>query len=341
MMRRMLFIAWLLASLGTNCVLARDGSGDIAPPSLPDLTSYAFVRAGNNSVPVVLTLDQAANTLNEYDVVLLGEWHDHAGNHLAEMALLRALHERAPQLALSMEMFERDVQPILDDYLAGRIGEEALRERGRAWPNYAESYRPLVEFAKESGFPVIAANAPASVVRCVGQQGPEFLARMPVEKRGWAAAELHLADGPYKDKFMRFLAENGDHGQGPVFDASGAPTPGSLRSFAAQVTRDDTMAESMAQYISTNPGAKIVHVTGAFHVEAFLGTAERLKLRAPTLRIAVVVPSEADQIGAMRANREATLAILLHSLPKDYVSEDERKAARGSLPTIRARPCAL
>ena len=340
-MRRMLLVASLLASFGTNCVLARDGTGDFVPPSLPDLTSYAFVRAGANSVPVVTSLDQAADVLKDYDVVLLGEWHDHAGNHLAEMALLRALHEREPRLALSMEMFERDVQPVLDDYLAGRIGEDALRERGRAWPNYAESYRPLVEFAKESGFPVIAANAPASVIRCVGQQGPEFLGRMPADKRSWAAAELHLENGPYKDKFMRFLAEDGDHGQGPVFDASGAPTAGSLRSFAAQVTRDDTMAESISQYIGKNPGTKMVHVTGAFHVEGFLGTAERLKLRAPSLRIAVVVPSEPDQDAVARAHREGDLAVLLHPLPKDYVSEEERKTARGSLPTIRARPCAL
>jgi uncharacterized iron-regulated protein len=340
-MRHTVLAASLLALLSTNCVLARDGGTNAAVPALPDLTSYAFVRGSSNAGPVVLTLDQAADALKDYDVILLGEWHDHAGNHFAEMALLRALHQRTPRLALSMEMFERDVQPVLDDYLAGRIGEDALRSKGRAWPNYAESYRPLVEYARESHFPVIAANAPASVIRCVGQQGPEFLSRMPTDKRSWAAAELHLQDGPYKDKFMRFLAEDGDHGQGPVFDPSGAPTAGSLRSFAAQVTRDDTMAESISQHIGKNPGTKVVHVTGAFHVQGFLGTAERLKMRDPALRVAVVVPSEPDEKDLATSASEASITVLLHPLPKDYVSEDEHKAARASQPTIRARPCAL
>jgi uncharacterized iron-regulated protein len=215
-----------------------------------------------------------------------------------------------------------------------------LRSKGRAWSNYAESYRPLVEYARETHLPVIAANAPASVIRCVGQQGPEFLNRMPPDKRSWAAAELHLADSPYRDKFFRFLTEDGDHGQGPVFDAAGAPSAGSLRSFAAQATRDDTMAESIFLHIGKNPGTKVVHVTGAFHVEGFLGTVERLRARAPSLRVAVVVPVEPGDTFAKDAG-EGAFALLLHPLPKDYISEDERKAARASQPTIRTRPCAL
>ena len=83
-----------------------------------------------------------------YDVVFIGELHDHIANHLAEMALLKALQARMPAIALSMEQFERDVQPVVDDYLAGRIGEESLKSKGRAWRNYAEAYRPLVEYAK-------------------------------------------------------------------------------------------------------------------------------------------------------------------------------------------------
>ena len=339
-MRQAVIAASLIALFAADCVLARDDAPSTAASAVPDLTSYVFVRAGSNGTLSPLSLDQAADALRDYDVVFLGEWHDHTGNHVAEMALLRALQQRAPKLALSMEMFERDVQPVMDDYLAGRIGEDALRGKGRAWSNYAESYRPLVEFAKEMHLPVIAANTPASVVRCVGQQGSEFLSRMPADKRNWVAAELHLDDGPYKDKFMRFLSEDGDHGQGPVFDASGKPTAGSLRSFAAQVARDDTMAESIALHIGKNPGEKVVHVTGAFHVEGFLGTVERFRMRAPSLRVALVTPLEpGENLG--RDGTEGRFGVLLHPLPKDYANEEERKAARESQPTIRARPCAL
>jgi uncharacterized iron-regulated protein len=249
-----------------------------------------------------------------------------------------------------MEQFERDVQPVVDDYMAGRIGEENLRSRGRAWSNYAESYRPLVEYAKEHELHVIAAEAPTRVVRCVGQEGAEFLTHLGPEQRRWAAAELHLGDSAYRDKFMRFLAEDGAHGQGGAANEAAGPGAGpsaaALRSFAAQVTRDDTMAESIFLHLQKNPGTKVVHLTGAFHVEGFMGTVERLKLRAPGLKIAVVAPAEIahpehpniDSADAKAGN----FVLLLRSLPKSYVSDAEMNAAMAEQQTgFAVRKCDL
>ena len=294
--------------------------------ALPDLASYALVRADTGAA---LTADQAADLLKDYDVVFLGEFHDHAGNHLAEMALFRALHARAPSLALSMEQFERDVQPVVDEYLSGKIGEDALRQKGRAWGNYAEAYRPLVEYAKAHALPVIAANAPGKVVLCVGAEGPDFLKRMKPDQRGWAAAELHLEDGPYKDKFLKFLAEDPLHGR-PEGDRTQGPSAADLRSFAAQATRDDTMAESIALHLEKHPGGKVVHIAGDFHVEGFLGTVERLKVRAPNLKIAVVAPIEVndpDRPAAKPSEKGlGTLLVLLRELPREYATEAEKNA---------------
>jgi uncharacterized iron-regulated protein len=300
-----------------------------APPALTDLTSFALMR-NDGATPTIVSVDEAADALKQFDVIFLGEFHDHPGNHLAEMALFSALHARAPALSLSLEQFERDVQNVLDDYMADRIGEEALKRSGRAWPNYPEAYRPLVEFAKENRLPVIAANAPGSFVRCVGQDGPEALVRATPERRGFAAAELHLDTVPYRDKFIRFLREDPLHGAPASDKSSGEPTPAELRSFAAQATRDDTMAESIFLHLQRNPGRKVVHVTGNFHVEAFLGTAERLALRAPHLKIAVVAPIEVEnpRAPALKAGdeRAGNFLVLLRTLPKRYANEAEEKA---------------
>ena len=315
----------VIASVVAGAAIARD---DAAPPVLPDLTSFDLMRSEPGKAPVYLTVAEAADELKNYDVIFFGEWHDHTGNHLAEMDLFREIHARSPQLILSMEQFERDVQPVMDDYLAGRIGEEALLRRGRAWGNYAESYRPLVEFAKDHGLPVIAANAPASLVRCVGEKGPGFLSQLDPEKRLWGAATLHLEDGPYKDKFMRFLAEDGSHGAPASSPDSAAAN---ARAFAAQVLRDDTMAESIANSLQKNRGRKVVHVTGDFHVESGLGTVERLRDRMPGLKIAVVAPVEAsdpEHPGVSAADaKNGDFLFLLRAEPKEYVSDAERKAA--------------
>jgi uncharacterized iron-regulated protein len=320
-------------SLAISFGLSLIAGGALAAPLLPDLTSFALMRT-DAGTPRAVSVDAAADALKDYDVIFMGEWHDHAGNHLAEMALFRALYERAPGLTLSMEMFERDVQPVVDDYLAGRIGEDNFRRKGRAWGNYAESYRPLVEFAKDHTLPVIAANVPASVVRCVGAEGAGYLARMPADKRGWAAGELHLADGPYKEKFLRFLEEDGSHGQDPG-RTEAQKKEAADKSYASQVTRDDTMAESIFLALQKNPGRRIVHITGAFHAEAGLGTVERLRLRAPNLKIAVVVPAEAanPDVASVKADdaKDANYVILLRASPNEYVSDAEKKEAEARM----------
>ena len=329
-MRRTAIAALLVVPLLTSATAVRTGLAAQGVPALPDLMSFQLMRTDAGAA-IPASLDQVADALKNYDVIFIGEWHDHTGNHLAEMALLRALYARTPDLALSMEMFERDVQTVVDDYLAGRVGEDNFRRRGRAWGNYAESYRPLVEYAKEHHLPVIAANVPGAVVRCVGFEGPAYLARMAPDKRGQVAAELHLQEGPYKDKFLRFLEESGSHG--PEADKTPEQKKEEAeRSFASQVARDDTMAESVFLSLQKNPARKVVHVTGAFHVEEALGTMERLKLRAPQLKIALVVPAEAEHpdsnpgLGAGDA-KNANFAILLRASPKEYVSDTERKEA--------------
>ena len=303
-------------------------------PSLPDLTSYAFAGTTPRAVGP-MSVDAVADALKDYDVVLFGEWHDHPGNHLAEMVLFRTLQARVPKLALSLEMFERDVQPVLDDYMAGKIGEEALREKGRAWSNYAESYRPLVEYAKERKLPVIAANAPANIVRCVGQEGPEYLTKVTGPKRGQAAAELHLDAGAYRDKFFRFLDEDGSHGTNEKsVDAQGNPTPAALKSFAAQVTRDDTMAESIVDFVQKNPGFKVMHLTGDFHVEGHLGTAERIAMRAPNLKIAVITPIEAD---VTRIGNGSDFVLFSRPVPELYANDAEKKAEEDKIRAMMGR----
>ena len=117
----------VLSILAGMALLAPGAGGQPAGNSGPqDFDNFKIVQVGG-SAPVVVDVDKAADMLAAYDVIFVGEYHDHLANHLAEMSLLRALHRRAPNLALSMEQFERDTQPAVDDYLAGRTGEATLK----------------------------------------------------------------------------------------------------------------------------------------------------------------------------------------------------------------------
>jgi uncharacterized iron-regulated protein len=307
--------------------------------SLPDITTYGLIRTDGGKAPAqVISLAQAADLLAGFDVVFLGEVHRHVGNQRAQMDLFREVHRRAPNLSLSMEQFERDVQGILDDYLAGKAGEISLAEKGRTWQSYGTTYRPLVEYAKEHHLPVIAANAPESVIRCVGREGVGFLTRMSPATRGWAAAEVHAGEGKYRDKFMGFAMGDAGHGGGKKGDA---PSAQALRGFEAQATRDDTMAESIFLHLGKNPGRKVVHLTGSFHSDDFLGTVERLQMRNPALKIAVVSPTDtktADNLTLKAADAAGgTLVLALRALPQLYATADEMRAAMRGSTTAREK----
>ena len=297
------------------------GMGAPGLPALPDMTSFALVRTdAGKTAPKVVSVDQAADVLAGYDVVFIGEAHRNPGNHFAEMALFRALYARAPNLTLSMEQLERDVQPVLDDYLAGKMGESPYLDKIRPWANYASSYRPLVEFAKEHHLPVIAADTPQDVITCVGERGAKFLDTLKGSQRAWAAADLHLEDGANRKKYLGFANSDPGHGGEQA-----------VRGYEAQVTRDDTMAESIFLHIQKNPGRKVVHMTGYFHVEGFLGTVERLQARAPNLKIAVVMPSEVE--GSKPATLSAddvkggNFILLIRAFPEPYINDAEMKDA--------------
>lgn len=329
--------------------LAKTGNDYVLPTAVADLTSYMMVRTdGGTAVPTAVSLSQAADLLAGQDVIFLGEVHRHAGVHHAQMALFRELHSRHPALSLSMEQFERDQQGVLDEYIAGKIGENTMAGRIELWANYGTSYRPLVEYAKDHKLPVIAANAPGMVVRCVGLEGVEFLGRMKPEQRGWAAADLNLQDGPYRDKFLGFATGDAGHGGDPNAKPGEKhePSAQALRAFAAQVTRDDTMAESIALHLQKNPGRKVVHLTGHFHSDAFLGTVERLKLRMPNLKIAVVSPVESGDEANPKITAEdtksGTVLLVIRPLPEPYATKEEmREAIKSQMTQRRDNKCEL
>lgn len=339
------FTAFLMAgcaSLPGISSLKQEGDTYALSESLTDFYDFTLVQTdGGKIAPQVVSLDQAADVLSAYDVVFIGEAHRHPGNHLAQLEIYKRLYERNPDLSLSLEQFETDVQPVLDDFLAGKIGEETLRDQGRAWDNYPTSYRPLVEFSKERGLPVIAAEAPTWIVRCVGKMGPEALDKLSPEQRPWAAAELHLDDGAYKDKYMSFLGVNVSHtgedeegaenvGGKTVATHAGPNLDTALKSFAAQATRDDTMAEKIYLHLKDNPGRKVVHLDGSFHSESFLGTVERLQLRMPDLKIAVINPIQAEDPKAPSFKTEdmttGTFLLVTYPVPQDYVTNEEMMA---------------
>jgi len=121
--------------------------------------------------------------LAKADVVLVGEQHDDPNTHRLELAVLEGLLRRRVSLVVGLEMFERDVQPALDRYLAGSITEEQFLHDARPWPRYGTDYRPMVEFARVHGIPVIGSEVPRRIAGDVSKNGLAPLVGVMVTQR--------------------------------------------------------------------------------------------------------------------------------------------------------------
>ncbi|EGQ7763992.1 ChaN family lipoprotein [Vibrio sp. 2304] len=254
-----------------------------------------------------IALSKLPIELQQADVILIGEWHTHAGVHRFQTDMLKQLTSYDRSLALSMEQFTRDKQPVVDAYLRGEIGEQYLMKQANAWPNYESDYRPLVEFAKQKNLPVIAANAPKSIVRCIGRQGLDYINKLDDDQRMFIAQAINTGSSPYKEKFMASM----HHGKPEQTE----------KQFAAQVTWDETMAESIVSYLDDNPGVQIVHVAGKFHTEQGLGTAASILSRNPSLKVIVISPTD----NVLSDNTDYQLEVL--APPVRYVQDAHRMAA--------------
>ncbi len=292
--------------------------------SLDTLYQYQII---NSKSKQPLSVTALAVELKNSDVIFMGEFHSHQGAHKLQLDLLSALYQQNPSIILSMEQFSRDAQPIVDGYLAGEYGENTLIEDGDAWDHYKGSYRAIVEFARDKKIPIVASNAPTMFVRCVGKKGVEILETIPDEKKPWSARKLDLANEHYKAKFMSFIKESGtSHGQ-----TKEVASERMMNTYAAQLLRDTTMAESIDKAINENPGYQVIHLNGAFHSDDHLGTVAVFETMNPELSTSVMSPvmveDANDPVASDRQYEQGNYVYLLRAMPERYIDKEKEKAA--------------
>jgi uncharacterized iron-regulated protein len=275
---------------------AASGRGVAARP-LPPLERA--VRAYDSRAGAELALDALLDRLADHDVVFVGETHLDDVTHRVEAEILAGLSaRRAGKVVLALEMFERDVQPALDAYLAGELDEEAFLAAARPWGNYRADYRPLVELARTHSLPVIAANAPAALRRKVSAGGRAALDALAPEERRLFPAEILPASDAYWERVDRATRGHMDF----------ASQPEEQRLFSGQNLWDNSMGAACAEALAAHPGATVVHVVGGFHVAHGDGTVAQLRARAPDARVAVVEVVPALALHAARPERDASSA---------------------------------
>jgi uncharacterized iron-regulated protein len=295
------------------------------PPPLEEGADYVVFRGDGSSA----TLADVVAAADDADVVFFGEQHDDPVTHRLQALLLGRLYttyqrpsEGGPSVhpatpgvdtpasrgnrtvVLSLEMFERDVQRVVDEYLADLITEDHFLASSRPWDGYETRYRPLVEFAKAHGLDVVAANAPRRYVNRASRLGRASLGELSPEARAW------LPPLPYPEGSTRYRAQ---------WDSLMGPAAAHMRGspFDGQTLWDASMGQKVAEAVAAHPDALVLHLAGSFHVASFTGTPEALEHYRPGTRALVVVAVPAEERGTLGDDRVGLGDFVVLTRPPD------------------------
>lgn len=218
--------------------------------------------------------------LKEADVVFFGEMHDNPICHWLELEVTKDLYrEKSGEVILGAEMFERDNQLILSEYLDGTISKSSYEQEIRLWPNYKTDYAPLVELAKDSSLNFIATDIPRRYASVVYKKGFEALNKLSPEAKSYIAP-LPVPYDPGLKGYQDMLKMGGGHG--------GKNLP------KAQAIKDATMAYSIAGY--AGQGKLFIHYNGSYHSDNYQGIIWYLNKYKPGLNILTISSVEQKNV---------------------------------------------
>lgn len=241
------------------------------------LPSVLFAQQINGSYKIYdtknaifISTDDLIKNIKKADVLVFGEEHNDSTGHQLEAHLYAKMLKEYPATALTMEMFYTDVQPVLNEYLAGLISEKNFIKEARAWPNYND-YKPLIELAKLNKTDVIGANAATRYSNAVSGSGLDILKDFPAGSKAFLPPlPIDTATGKYHDKFIETL---------------GGHDMGGMKIYQTQNLWDASMAWSIVKYLKVYPKRKVMQINGRFHSDEQLGLIAQLRKYAPKLNV--------------------------------------------------------
>ncbi len=244
-------------------VLLLSACATAAGPELPQTPATRAVDL--RDMP---SLEAIIPQLTDKRVVFVGETHDRYSHHLNQLAIIRGLHQRHPDLVIGLEFFQQPFQKYLDDYVAGDISEEEMLRKTEyfsRWKFDYRLYRPIMQFARDKGLKLLALNVPAELTRKVASEGFEGLE--PTERA--ELPEIGETGEAYRERLQSIYASH--------------PNSEDEKSFEyfvqAQLLWDEGMAQQAADFLRQHPERPMVVLAGSGHLAYGIGIPSRLERR--------------------------------------------------------------
>ncbi len=248
------------------------------------------------------TLAAILPALAKKRVVFVGETHDQYQHHQVQLAVIKGLYARHPDMAIGMEFFQQPFQPVLDAYIAAEIDEQTLLEKTEYFDRWRFDYRlyqPILQFARAHKIPLVALNLPKEITHKVGKSGLSVLTK---EEMAQIPATLDRDMLAYRARI----------------EAAYTAHPGSMKQdfehfFEVQLLWDEGMAARAAKYLREHPAKNMVILAGVGHIEFGTGIPLRLQ-RQLDVEMATIV--QGDHVDILPNTADYVLYPKPEQLPK-------------------------
>lgn len=251
---RLLLAAAVLVMAG--CALSPEKAGGPAPlEKQPPET----IICGSSGLPV--SFDAMLADLMTVAVVYVGEKHNAAEHHAAQLRVIRALHRRNPQLAVGMEMFDRSYQAVLDRWSAGELDEDGFLRRSHWYANWRFDYalyRDILAYVRDHRLRLVALNLPFNIPPKIRVGGVDYLSTY---EKGFLPAQVDTSFTAHREFAQKIFAMH-DFKPGVRFDDF----------YLAQCVWEDVMAESVARIAGAD---RVVVLAGNGHIQHRYGIPAR------------------------------------------------------------------
>lgn len=209
-------------------------------------------------------LEDDIKTIITKPIIYVGERHTNYEDHKTQLEIIMKLHEEGHTFAIGMEMFQKPFQKDIDDYLTGLISEKDFLKKTqyfKRWQFDYNLYREIVEYAKAKNIPIVGLNIWTEIVKKVSTDGIDSLTDI---ERSELPRSMDMSDEAYRERLF------------DVFKQHKIREEKSFENFyQSQILWDETMAQSIDDYMRKNPGRQMVVLAGAGHLAYGSGIPKR------------------------------------------------------------------
>jgi uncharacterized iron-regulated protein len=238
----------------------------VSPPKLnikgmPDAYDEGTIVATQKAA--VVSFEELVEDLGSRQVVYVGETHTSREDHKIQLAVIKALFKKNPDLAIGMEMFDHSYQDVLDQWSAGKLDQKAFLQKVHWYANWRYDfalYQGILDFIRDNRLRLVGLNVPNHIPPKIREGGIESLRS---DEKKHLPGQINFSNKAHRDYIQNIFESHKHHFRGQVeFE----------NFYAAQSVWEDAMAEAIAQNLNNDV---MVVLAGKGHIQFKYGIPDR------------------------------------------------------------------